>query len=418
MPKERDDSSLLSASDRAIYQYLDEMLCDPDEGSGQRSFEDSPNEASLDTELPDEGESKPESLSASTPASRVNSLPEQFVDSTLPKPEAALQRAEEPQSKPFKIKEKNQPAILTSTETLIPEQEPETLPRETMLGFEKPIVVQQPAPAKEIQQTPIEAKEQQLEAEATKTATTEEPVVETKTETPADTPVAEVPIVATPTQEPIQEKEAEAKPQVAIKPTIKTFDSATIKQSRSKVEPDIDPSTVMGIVADKEGRLPPMTPWEEPEKEIRPEWAEGRFECLLFKVAGLKLAVPLVTLGMIHEIDRRFNLLPGQLDWFIGILQTQGGNIKVMDTALCVMPEKYTPASREGLNYVITLHGFEWGIACHEILHSITLEPEDVKWRSKRGKRPWLAGTVVDQMCALVDTEGFHHVIKQAEKRD
>ena len=157
-----------------------------------------------------------------------------------------------------------------------------------------------------------------------------------------------------------------------------------------------------------------MKPWQETG---RPEWAEGRFECLLFEVAGLKMAVPLVTLGAVHQIDRKFNELPGQLDWFIGILQTHLGNINVIDTALCVMPERYDPDSRADLEFVITLHGYSWGIACHKLLRSITLEPEDVKWRSQRGKRPWMAGTVVEQMCALIDPAGFHHVIQEAENR-
>lgn len=155
----------------------------------------------------------------------------------------------------------------------------------------------------------------------------------------------------------------------------------------------------------------------EPQEVLRPEWAQSRFECLIFSVAGLKLAVPLITLGSIHQIDRKFNALPGQYDWFIGILQTpNSGNIKVLDTALCVMPERYNPASREDLQYVITIHGCAWGLACHQVEQSITLEPDQIKWRSKRGKRPWLAGTVVDHMCSLIDTDGFQEIIEQAEQ--
>ena len=149
----------------------------------------------------------------------------------------------------------------------------------------------------------------------------------------------------------------------------------------------------------------------------RPEWAQSRFECLIFTVNGLKLAVPLVLLGSIHQIDRKFNALPGQYDWFIGILQTpNSGNIKVLDTGLCVMPERHNPELRETLAYVITLHGFSWGLACHQVEKSITLEPDQVKWRTQRGKRPWLAGTVLDYMCSLVDTDGFQDIINQAEQ--
>ena len=163
-----------------------------------------------------------------------------------------------------------------------------------------------------------------------------------------------------------------------------------------------------------ESLLPAVSEWHD---NGRPAWAQERFECLIFNVAGLKLAVPLITLGAIHRIDRKFNALPHQCSWFLGILQTQSaGNIKVLDTALCVMPERYDPASSESLGYVITIHGYNWGLACHQVERSITLEPHQVKWRTQRGKRPWLAGTVIDHMCALIDTDGFRDVILKAER--
>lgn len=174
---------------------------------------------------------------------------------------------------------------------------------------------------------------------------------------------------------------------------------------------------------DREANAATPSPEPEPEPENRwcengrPNWAQSRFECLIFNVGGLKLAVPLITLGSIHQIDRRFNALPGQYDWFIGILQTpKSGNIKVLDTGLCVMPERHDPASRETLAYVITIHGYDWGLACHGVEQSITLEPEQVKWRTQRGTRPWLAGTVLEHMCSLVDTDGFQAIIAQAER--
>lgn len=184
-------------------------------------------------------------------------------------------------------------------------------------------------------------------------------------------------------------------------------------------QPDVVDSPVIEVADDtllstQLARLPQTETRQDSE---RPTWANERFECLIFKVAGLKLAVPLITLGAIHQIDRKFNALPHQSDWFIGILQTSAaGNIKVLDTALCVMPERYDPASRDSLAYVITIHGYQWGLACHQLEKSITLEPHQVKWRTQRGKRPWLAGTVIDHMCALIDTDGFHDVIKKAEQ--
>nr|HDU8975172.1 DUF3482 domain-containing protein [Pseudomonas aeruginosa] len=144
----------------------------------------------------------------------------------------------------------------------------------------------------------------------------------------------------------------------------------------------------------------------------RPAWAAEPFECLLFDVAGLTLAVPLVCLGSIYPLENQ-ELTPlfGQPDWFLGILPSQAGNLKVLDTARWVMPERYRDDYRDGLKYVISVQGYEWGLAVHQVSRSIRLDPAEVKWRSQRSQRPWLAGTVIEHMCALLDVAALAELI-------
>lgn len=150
----------------------------------------------------------------------------------------------------------------------------------------------------------------------------------------------------------------------------------------------------------------------EPELQGRPEWAQGPFECLLFDVAGLTLAVPLVCLGSIYPLQgQELTPLFGQPDWFLGILPSQAGNLKVLDTARWVMPDRYRDDFREGLQYVISVQGYEWGLAVHQVSRSIRLDPNEVKWRSQRTQRPWLAGTVIEHMCALLDIASLAELI-------
>lgn len=144
----------------------------------------------------------------------------------------------------------------------------------------------------------------------------------------------------------------------------------------------------------------------------RPAWAEEPFECLLFDVAGLTLAVPLICLGSIYPLEgQELTPLFGQPDWFLGILPSQVGNLKVLDTARWVMPDRYRDDFREGLQYVISVQGYEWGLAVHQVSRSIRLDPNEVKWRSQRTQRPWLAGTVIEHMCALLDVAALAELI-------
>ena len=158
--------------------------------------------------------------------------------------------------------------------------------------------------------------------------------------------------------------------------------------------------------------LPPSNPPPPVASNGRPAWAAEPFECLLFDVAGLTLAVPLVCLGSIYSLaGHELTPLFGQPDWFLGILPSQAGNLKVLDTARWVMPDRYRDDFRQGLQYVISVQGYEWGLAVHQVSRSLRLDPNEIKWRSHRGQRPWLAGTVIEHMCALLDVSELAELI-------
>ncbi|WP_300725912.1 chemotaxis protein CheW [Pseudomonas sp.] len=150
----------------------------------------------------------------------------------------------------------------------------------------------------------------------------------------------------------------------------------------------------------------------------RPVWAAQPFECLLFDVAGLTLAVPLVCLGSIYALEG-LELTPlfGQPEWFLGMIPGQSGNLNVLDTARWVMPERYRADFRDGLQYVISVQGYDWGLAVHQVRHSLRLDPGQIKWRTRRGQRPWLAGTVIEHMCALLDVAQLAELIASGEAR-
>ncbi len=158
--------------------------------------------------------------------------------------------------------------------------------------------------------------------------------------------------------------------------------------------------------------LPPSITPPPVTGDGRPSWAAEPFECLLFDVAGLTLAVPLVCLGSIYSLEgQELTPLFGQPEWFLGILPSQVGNLKVLDTARWVMPDRYRDDFRQGLQYVISVQGYEWGLAVHQVSRSLRLDPNEIKWRSHRGQRPWLAGTVIEHMCALLDVAELAELI-------
>ncbi|WP_024618184.1 CheW domain-containing protein [Pseudomonas kilonensis] len=194
-----------------------------------------------------------------------------------------------------------------------------------------------------------------------------------------------------------------------IKPQVAVLEApAPILASVSTVAP-----LLQGLVTPVvEIHLPPSNPPPPVPGDDRPAWAAEPFECLLFDVAGLTLAVPLVCLGSIYSLaGQELTPLFGQPEWFLGILPSQAGNLKVLDTARWVMPDRYRDDFRQGLQYVISVQGYEWGLAVHQVSRSLRLDPNEIKWRSHRGQRPWLAGTVIEHMCALLDVSELAELI-------
>lgn len=147
----------------------------------------------------------------------------------------------------------------------------------------------------------------------------------------------------------------------------------------------------------------------------RPRWAQERFDVLLFEVGGLTLAVPLIALGQIQPLTDELTPLFGQASWFMGLQPTPVGKVRTVNTALFVMPERYDEKFLTTARYVVSIADLPWGLAVDKVNQPITLAPEDVKWRTERSKRPWLAGTVKEHRCALIDIPMMGRLLQDAD---
>ena len=138
-----------------------------------------------------------------------------------------------------------------------------------------------------------------------------------------------------------------------------------------------------------------------------PDWAQDPFDSLIFNVAGLKLAVPLVNLGSVISLNSGLKSVPGMPDWFLGLYRNERTTVNVVDTALWIMPQRYKPGWRDTIRFMVGLNDSNWALACSAIGNVCALNPDHIKWRTRRSQRPWIAGTLVDQLCVLIDTAGL-----------
>lgn len=157
------------------------------------------------------------------------------------------------------------------------------------------------------------------------------------------------------------------------------------------------------------------------EHPLYPEWAREPFQILLFHVAGLKLAVPLMELSSVIKWTDSVTEMPGHADFYMGILQHLGHKVAVIDTAKMVLPEKQMKKilgknPRDRVKHIVLIDDYRWGLACDEISDVITLKAEEVRWRTSKTSRNWLAGTVIEHMCALLNSDGFAELLKTGQK--
>jgi purine-binding chemotaxis protein CheW len=147
------------------------------------------------------------------------------------------------------------------------------------------------------------------------------------------------------------------------------------------------------------------------QADTRPEWGRVEFQSLLFQVAGLTLAVPLAKLNGVMPLDlASVTPMPGHSALFPGLIDHLGQQVRVVDTAQVVLPPERLQAGGAAagrVSHLVLIGEGRWGLAASGIGQVVSLRPEDVKWRGSQGKRPWLAGTVIHHMCALLEVDAF-----------
>lgn len=223
-------------------------------------------------------------------------------------------------------------------------------------------------------------------------------------------------------KEKLQKLLSSAQPKIAVTPSVKV-DVVAPPKTAFVVDPhevqDWAIETPAPVVTNLEAEVVSQVftmPQLEWHANGLPQWAQSRFDVLLFKVSGLTLAVPLISLGQIQPITPELTPLFGQADWFMGLQPTPQGKIRTVNTAKFVMPERYDASFLTTAKYVVSINGVPWGLAVDSVNQPISLMPSDVKWRGDRSKRPWLAGTVKEHMCALLDIPMIGQMLLDADK--
>ncbi|MDK2779539.1 MAG: chemotaxis protein CheW [Pseudomonadota bacterium] len=240
----------------------------------------------------------------------------------------------------------------------------------------------------------------------------------------AATAVAEEPLTSAP---PVTEKvqpqpaasepaEKTAPPAVAVKDApVVTYLQQNLHVS-APLQETVITDTPVAEVDVKESSVEELSPDIAALASLNWRSSQG-IDCLIFKVAGLKLAIPLPLLGGVHNVTDKVTPLFGQAVWSLGVWQGENAKLTIIDSAQLIMPERHIRLSDEGYSFFIQLDRSPWALACQEICDTVTLVHDSIKWRGETSKRPWLAGTVISEMCALVDVPGLLKLLEENSRK-
>ena len=197
-----------------------------------------------------------------------------------------------------------------------------------------------------------------------------------------------------------------AEPEVKVETRVAEPD---VKVETKVAEPEVKVEQVQKI--EQVTKAPPQTAEQRMADKlhaINKDWKNvdlgEQFQVLFFLVQGVRFAVPLIDLGGIFECDKITNLF-GKPSWFMGITDVRGDKINIVDTLRWVKPDiKQSP---EKYPYLISLGMSPWSIGCDVLEGNRTLTSSQIKWREIPGNRPWLAGIVTAEKCALLHVKAL-----------
>ena len=157
-----------------------------------------------------------------------------------------------------------------------------------------------------------------------------------------------------------------------------------------------------------------------------PAWVlSEQLPCLTFKIANLKLALPLQYLGKVEPFAGADCISPSlkvsniaeQSNWQNSFLECCLGEVDdrvIVDTARLVMPERYDNNMVSNYRQVLLIRDMDWCFAVDSIGGQMDINVSEVRWRSQHTRREWLAGTIIEKMCAIVDVDALHRLLLAA----
>jgi len=132
---------------------------------------------------------------------------------------------------------------------------------------------------------------------------------------------------------------------------------------------------------------------------------DSSFNVSVFLVSGLKLAIATDKISKVLNIPSSVSLLDMKSKQNVHGLLENGSSTVVVNTSALVMPNMSDHGKANKPGKIIIIKESNVGFTCDVEIESFQQNKNEIRWRTEKTKRKWLAGTVVSRQMALLDID-------------
>lgn len=126
-------------------------------------------------------------------------------------------------------------------------------------------------------------------------------------------------------------------------------------------------------------------------------------QCLMFRVGGHLLSVPLIQLSGVINCNEAITRLPESPDWMLGLVKHRDANLRIVDSRKLLNIRSETGASPE---HLLLLGDGGWAITCDQLEQVVNLDFADVQWKAEETGGLAL-GTIRESLSTLLNPPGI-----------
>lgn len=138
---------------------------------------------------------------------------------------------------------------------------------------------------------------------------------------------------------------------------------------------------------------------------------EFPMQCLMFRVGGHLLSIPLIQLSSVVNWNQAITRLPESPDWLLGLVKHRDLNLRIVDSRLLL---NIKHEGNQQPEHLLVLDDGGWAITCDHLEQVVNLDYEEIQWRPADAGQLVL-GTIRKSLSTLLNPPGITRLLNERD---